>query len=119
MILYKTLTVTTDSSGAGTVTDGPINGEIIEVCSSGTALSGTADFTIVRAGTFGGTILAVADKQVPWWYQPRAVPCTVAGVAITNGEARIPCDGNVTLTVAQAGSVLTAAVTIMYDNLHD
>ena len=117
MILYKTLTVTTDSSGAGTVTDGPINGEIIEVCSSGTALSGTADFTIVRAGTFGGTILAVADKQVPWWYQPRAVPCTIAGTAITNGQSRIPCDGNVTLTVAQAGSVVSTTVAIFYDDL--
>ena len=115
MIRYIGVEVTTDADGAGTVTAGPVNGKILEVSCPGTAWSSTADFTITRTATFGGTILAVTDKQVPWWYQPRAVPCTVAGVAITNGESLIPCDGNIQVVLAQAGSVITDTVYVTYE----
>jgi hypothetical protein len=115
VIKYATLKVTTDSSGAGTVTGGPINGEILEVCTPGTALSGTADWTLVRAGAFGGTILAITDAQEPWWYRPRSGAVGVTGSAVTDSNVKIPCDGEVKLTVSQAGSVLSSTVTIFYE----
>lgn len=117
MIRYQTFVVTTDADGAGTVTDGPVNGEIIEVSSAGTAWASTADYTIVRAGDFGGTILAVTDCQEPWSYQPRASLVTTGTAAITNSYGRIPSDGYLTLTLAEAGSVVAGTVTVFYDDL--
>ncbi|MCK9628451.1 MAG: hypothetical protein M0R37_07655 [Bacteroidales bacterium] len=116
MIRYKELVLTTGADGAGTVTDGPINGEIIEVFSEGTAWSATADFTLTRAA-FGGTILALTDAQEPFDYYPRVALVSSATAAITDSSGRIPCDGNVTLVVAGAGSVVPGTVTVVYDTL--
>jgi hypothetical protein len=116
MIRYKELTLTTGSNGAGTVTDGPINGEIIEVFTQGTAWSGTADYTLTRAA-FGGTIIALTDAQEPWDHYPRVSLVTSATAAITASYGRIPCDGNVKLVLAEAGSAVPGTVTVVYDDL--
>ncbi len=115
-IKHQPLVVTTDALGAGTVTSTyPINGLILEVRSNGTAWSGTADFTLTRNEIYGGTILAVSDAQEPWTYAPRFQAVTTAGAALTNSAVPVPNEGYVTLTLAEAGSVVAGTVYVIYD----
>ncbi len=118
MIKYTEFAVTTSAAGAGTVTAGPVNGLIYEVRCPGTAFSSTADFTLTRAAVFGGTVLVATDAQVPWSYFPRSLAATaVNGGAISGSWAPVPSDGQLTLTVAQAGSVTSGTVYVIYDDL--
>jgi hypothetical protein len=116
-----TLTVSTDATGAGTVTHGVITGEVLEVRQSGTALAGTATYTLTRlegGGDNGGTILAYTATANPWQVAPRQPTHSVAGGAAlyaASGTAvygTIPVDGEVRLVVAAAGSVVSGSVSL-------
>jgi hypothetical protein len=116
-----TLSVTTDSLGAGTASSVPMSGYVVEVRQSGTALAGTATYTLTRqddGGGNGGTILAYTATANPWQVAPRQATHSQAGVAslyAAGGAAvqgLIPVDGYVQLVVAAAGSAVTGSVSV-------
>lgn len=116
-----TIVITAGASGAGTAySSRPIAGDIISVRLAGTALGGTADFTLTREGD-GGTVLVVTNGQGPWQYQPRdAVHSTSGGTTAYNlGTGPvftdyIPSADYLKLTVAQAAASAAGTVFIHY-----
>ena len=117
MIRRYEFSLTTDSSGAGTVTaKQPINGLVEEVRNDGTAFASTAIYSITR-GDGGGTVFRAGTLTAPWQYAPRQPVHTNAGVAVTYDGTRavndkIPVDGYLTMTVTQGGSVNLGTVSV-------
>jgi hypothetical protein len=120
VIRKETLVVTADAAGAGTaVSVAPIVGEILSVRLAGTALGGTADFTLTRDGD-GGTVLVVTNGAGPWQYQPREAAHSTAGGttsyslgsgALTEG---VPSADYLRLVVVQAAANAGGTVHIHY-----
>lgn len=113
-----TLSLTTDGSGAGTVTSTePLNGYVQEVRYNSGTFAGTATYTMTRVDG-GGTILNYTATANPWQVSPRQAIHTSAGVALaaaTGGSAlhdRIPVDGYVKLVVANGGSAKTDSLSL-------
>lgn len=120
MIRKTTITLTTDGVGAGTaMSNGPVEGEILSVRCGGTALGGTADFTLTREGD-GGTVLVVTNGAGPWQYQPRESVHTTSGgttsYSIGSGviSEGIPSADYLKLVVAQATPNATQTVHVHY-----
>ncbi len=107
-----TFAVTTDASGAGTVSSSiALRGELLSIRfplagTAVTAAGGTTDFTFTRAYD-GATIAALSNQNAPFQYQPRDAVHTTSGgtTAYSTGNSvytdSIPMYGTITLTVAQ------------------
>ena len=109
------LKCSTDGTGAGTDTASYQRSGFIEAINIDYA-SGADAGTDVTISCVGGpgqdlTILTVSNNKTVGWYQPRTVAHTLAGVAQTAYEIKVPFKGYLKLTVAQGGATVTDAVT--------
>lgn len=109
----QTLVVTTDSAGAGTIsTQRPLGGCVIELRNDSAAWGGTADYTFTRAADEGGgTVFNASNLAGPFSVYPGGSVYGLAGVA-----SHIPVDGQLTMTIAQAGSVVAGTVHVFYES---
>lgn len=111
MIKRQELTVTTDGSGAGTVTTArPVGGHIVEIRNDSAAWGGTADYTFTRAsGEGGGTVASLTNLAGPFSVYPGG---SVYGM--TSAHACIPVEGYLTMVVAGAASTVAGTVHVYY-----
>lgn len=105
------VSVTTDASGAGTVTTAiPLSGYLVEVrvANAGTSVFGsTADYTITSQ-TSAGTVYTRSNVAAPFSHYPgRAVQDVNGGTAVQPGA---PCDDYLKLVVAQGQASASATV---------
>ena len=114
----QTLTVTTDASGAGTVTTAaPINGYVVAIRNAGTwgtIAAGTADYAFTTAANEGaGTVLAISNQTDPF---TAYVGGSIHGMSSGQAFLGVPVDGYLTLTVAQAAATTAGTVHVYYDD---
>lgn len=113
----QTLTLTTDSSGAGTATSPePINGYIDEIRNPSAVWGGTADYTVTRSFD-GGTVWQSNNVAGPFQIYPRG-QATPAGTAIGGTAiAPIPVEGYLQFVVSGSTGSLAGTVHIYYEGL--
>lgn len=95
--------------------DAPLNGHLEAIYVNHGTGAGTTDLTIT-CGSPAIPILTKADSTTDAWFYPRAALNKAAdGAAVTEYD-RIPLDGYVTATIAQANKDQTCAVTVFWDD---
>ena len=113
------LAVTTDGSGAGTVSSAqPISGVILEIRNNSGAW-GTATYAFTRGSSEGGgTVFQSGGVVSPFTISPRQQVTTAGTVILNSGTAiaTIPVDGHLTMTVAGAATTTAGTVHVYYDD---
>ncbi len=94
----------------------PLNGLLEAVYVNHGTGAGTTDLTIT-CGSPAIPILTKADSTTDAWFYPRAALNKAADGAALTEYGKIPLDGYVTATLAQANAAQTCAVTIFWDDL--
>lgn len=99
MIRCEHIHITVDGSGAGTVVTPPIVGDIVAVANPGTALGGTADYTLTRRND-GGTVWAAQNAPGPFQYAPVSV--LHSGTTVAGTASGVPSASHLQLVVGSA-----------------
>ena len=109
----ETLIVTTDASGAGTVsTSQPINGYVTAIRND-SSFGGTADYTFTTGAAEGaGTVISMTDKAAPF---TAYVGGSVEGLSSGQAFLGVPVDGYLTMVVAQGGATNAGTIVVFYD----
>lgn len=111
MIHCETIFVSVNGAGGGTVVSRPVVGDIISIRLPGTALGGSADFTITRQSD-GGTVLAGTDMAGPWQYQPASA--FHSGTAIAGTTVGVPSASHLVVTVGSAAASTGGTIHVYY-----
>ena len=99
MIRCEHIRITVDGTGAGTVVTPPIIGDIVAVANPGTALGGTADYTLTRRND-GGTVWAAQNAPGPFQYAPVSV--LHSGTTVAGTASGVPSASHLQLVVGSA-----------------
>lgn len=110
------LQVTTDGDGNGVYTSGIARSGFVDAVHVDYAAGAAAGTDVVLSCLSDSdptvTILTLTDNNTDGWYYPRTVAHTLAGVAQTAYEVRVPFKGFLRLTVAQGGDTVSDCVTV-------
>lgn len=121
MLRKITKTITTNASGAATVTIGSnLRGYIVALYYRPGTLDTGADLTVTVTGTGAPVLTKVNLGTGNSWLYPRAKPSIAndaTGGLNSTPSALIPLvDDTVTFVVAQGGNTLTGAVDLIWDD---
>lgn len=109
------LKCSTDGTGVGTDTATYQRSGFIEAIDFDFAATAAATTDVIISCVSGPgkdlTILTLTNTNTDGVYYPRTVAHTLAGVAQTAYEIKVPFKGYLKLTVAQGGATVTDAVT--------
>jgi hypothetical protein len=122
MIRQTTISITVEDTvaaeGAETqagTSSAPLNGRLEAIYVNHGTGAGTTDLTIT-CGSPAIPILTKADSTTDAWFYPRAALALNTDGSALSFYDKIPLNGYVTATIAQANKNQTCAVTVFWDD---